>query len=241
MFWGTDYIKHLHKNCEISSWIELSNSAYISFHYSLHLEIRTVSFEKNQRNTVFLFSLFFFLWDILRGTRGYEWHINETKMSFSSVHSSLYKIRAVHLLYLLTSSSIFLHSVQGSKCVKSGHHPASVLSRDSLSHIIYAKSRLLTLASKASLIYPQMVTGPYFQSFSPSYTDPVTSAMTSGSPLWQAFLFIQMSPSQRWPFLNTLSKTVPHPYPFNVDVRSVSHFFILKSLVSLFFTCLSIL
>lgn len=107
----------------------------------------------------------------------------------------------------------------------------------------YAKSRLLTLASKASLIEPPPVTGLITSLLSllprPSH---LSHDLRSTLDLLQAFLFIQMSPSQRWPFLNTLSKTVPHPYPFNVVVSiTASHFLIMKALVFLLFTCLSIL
>lgn len=51
VLWGTDYIRHLHKNCKISSSIEL-NSAYISIHCLGHLEIRMRSFKKKQKNLV---------------------------------------------------------------------------------------------------------------------------------------------------------------------------------------------
>lgn len=52
MSWGIDYIKHLHKNCKISSWIELSNSVYISIDYLVYLEKIMIPFEKKKRKLV---------------------------------------------------------------------------------------------------------------------------------------------------------------------------------------------
>lgn len=130
MFWGTDFMRHLHKNCEISSWIELSNSTYISIQYSVHLEIRMVSFDKKQESLVLPILPIFIVvapLDILTGMRGYEWNINATKLSFSSVHWNLCQTKAVHRLI-----NIFLHFpllwVPGLKCGEPAHHHAFVLS-----------------------------------------------------------------------------------------------------------------
>ena len=52
MSWGTNYIKHLHKNCKISSWIELSNSADICIDYLVNLEKIMIPFEKKKRKLI---------------------------------------------------------------------------------------------------------------------------------------------------------------------------------------------
>ena len=59
MSWGIDYIKHLHKNCKISSWIELSNSAYISIDYLVYLEKIMIPFEKKKTGFAYLTCFFF--------------------------------------------------------------------------------------------------------------------------------------------------------------------------------------
>jgi hypothetical protein len=96
------------------------------------------------------------------GTRGYEWHINESKLSFLSVHSSLYDIKAVYLLILWISSSIFLHSLfKASNMLNVVAIP--VLSFQRHCAALYLKPRLLLMDWKGNLISLLSILGPYFQ------------------------------------------------------------------------------
>lgn len=152
MFWGTDYIKHLHKNCKISSWIELSNSAYISIHYLVHLEIRMIPSRKSKGiSFLLILSVLFWFWDILMRKKGYEWHINETELSFPSLLRSPIWDQNSLSPHFINKFFYFLHSPFEAPNM-SNLVTILLQSFQWLPAAFCIKAKLLTMAFKASLI-----------------------------------------------------------------------------------------